>query len=102
MQHDAPATFETERSSTDDFPCNVHLKRVKVAPKLHLLGLGGSVPGYLNGKHHWDGYPYTTDSDMAKDLTKLLDPVFYDESSTLKPEDAVIFMTHCGPHQVGK
>ena len=72
-----------------------------MAPGLHLLGIGGSVPGYMNGQHHWDGYPYAKDENMAKDLNKLLEPVFYDDSSTLKPEDAVIFMTHCGPDQSG-
>ena len=72
-----------------------------MVPGLHLLGIGGSVPGYMNGQHHWDGYPYAKDENMAKDLNKLLEPVFYDDSSTLKPEDAVIFMTHCGPDQSG-
>ena len=99
LQHDAPVTFETENLSTDEFPCNVHLKKVTMAPRLHLLGIGGSVPGYLHGQQHWEGYPYTKDEDMAKDLNKLLGPVFYDDLAALKPEDAVVFMTHCGPEQ---
>ena len=85
----------------DDFPCNIHLKKVTLAPKLHLLGLGGSVPGYRHGQHHWDGFPYTSDEEMAKDLKQLLDPVFYDNSTPLKPDDAVVFMTHVGPDQSG-
>lgn len=99
LQHDSPVAFETENSPADDFPCNVHLKRATIAPGLHLLGLGGSVPGYRNGKHHWDGYPYSSDEEMGKDLNKLLEPVFYSDSSPLKPSDAVIFMTHAGPDQ---
>ena len=57
------------------------------------------MPGYMHGEQHWEGYPYTKDEDMANDLNKLLGPVFYDDLATLKPEDAVVFMTHCGPEQ---
>ena len=56
------------------------------------------MPGYtIDGKHIWDGYPYTSDERMNSDLTKLLDPIFHCNSSPLKPSDAVLFMTHCGP-----
>ena len=101
LQHDSPATFNTEGLSTDEFPCNVHLKRVTIDKGLHLLGIGGSVPGYMHGRHHWDGYPYTKDEEMATDLNQLLSPVFYEEASPLKHDDAVIFMTHVGPDKCG-
>ena len=56
----------------------------------------------MNGQQCWEGYPYSSDEDMSKDLNRLLDPVFYDDSSPLKPDEAIVFMTHVGPDQTGK
>ena len=95
IQHDAISTFKTEES-----PCNVHMKQVCIAPNLHLFGIGGSVPVYKDGKHLWDGFPYRTEEEYAKDITKLLDDGFISESSSLTPQDAVILMTHSGPDKI--
>ena len=73
------------------------MRQVCIAPNLHLFGIGGSIPGYQEGKHLWDGFPYKTEAEYAKDLTKLLDDGFISESSSLTPQDAVILMTHSGP-----
>ncbi|XP_064405330.1 uncharacterized protein LOC135350462 isoform X2 [Halichondria panicea] len=93
--HDAITTFSTEGQDTDTSPCNVHMRRVTIAPNLELLGLGGSVPGFRKGQKVWDGFPYLTDQEYSDDLSQLLDPVF--GTQTLKETDAVIFMTHSGP-----
>ena len=79
-------------------PVNVHLRCVRIAPGLHLVGAGGSVPGYRNGTQCWNSFPYPNDDAFAADLAKVVDPVFMEEG-TLGPTDAVIMMTHNGPDQ---
>ncbi|CAI8056082.1 hypothetical protein GBAR_LOCUS30551 [Geodia barretti] len=83
--------------SNPPFPCNMHMKRTTIAPNLHLLGLGGSVPGYQGGEMIWEGFPYRNYSEMDSDVHKLLDPVFFEDTSCLAANDAVILMTHVGP-----
>ena len=78
------------------------MKRTSIAPHLHILGLGGSVPGYQNGDQIWDGFPYKTYDEMDADLHRLLDPVFFENTSDLSSEDSVIMMTHSGPAESGK
>lgn len=108
LQHDALTTFKTADNSPallpspPSFPCNVHMKETVIAPQLHLLGLGGSIPAYQNGEKIWDGFPYKTYIELNADLHKLLDPVFFDDTSLLGPEDCVILMTHSGPAKSGK
>lgn len=108
LQHDALTTFKTGDNSPalltspPPFPCNIHMKQTAIAPQLRLLGLGGSVPAYQNGEQIWDGFPYKTYTEMHADLHKLLDPVFFDDTSLLGPEDCVILMTHSGPAKSGK
>lgn len=73
-----------------------------VAPGLHILGAGGSIPGFRNGKKYWNSFPYESDEEFAKDLTMILDPFFFPEGSSSSPlgeKDAVILMTHNGPDQ---
>ena len=74
----------------------MHLRKVQIANKLHLLGLGGSVPSFCEGKQHWEGFPYTTDKEFGVELAELLDPVIQDESTPL--EESYIIMTHDGPN----
>ena len=106
IQHDALTNFNVDDSpvlipSPPPCPCNMHLKRTKIAPRLHLLGVGGSVPGFQNGEKIWDGFPYKTYNEMDADLHKLLDPVFFEDTSNLTAEDSVILMTHSGPAESG-
>ena len=107
LQHDAITNYKDAEitpslvPSPPSFPCNMHLKRTSIAPHLHLLALGGSVPGYQGGEHLWDGFPYKTYAEMDADLHKLLDPVFFEDTSDLTPEDCVILMTHSGPAECG-
>ena len=107
LQHDALTNFKVAEGSLTllpsppSFPCNVHMKRTTIAPRLHLLGLGGSVPGYQNNEKIWDGFPYKTCAEMDADLHKLLDPLFFADTSDLIPEDCVILMTHSGPAESG-
>ena len=106
-QHDALTMFKvTEGSpavipSPPPFPCNMHLKRTTIAPNLHLLGIGGSVPGYQAGEMIWEGFPYKDYSEMDADVHKLLDPVFFEDTNSLAANDAVILMTHVGPAESG-
>jgi Icc-related predicted phosphoesterase len=101
--HDALPLFDVSEDSPTlvpsppPFPCNMHLKRAVIAPKLHLLGLGGSVPGYREGKKVWDSFPYKTHAEMDADAHKLLDPVFFEDTSCLSDDDCVVLMTHNGP-----
>ena len=93
-------TYQTDTTNTGTSPCNVHLRQVGVAPNLHLLGAGGSIPGFRHGKQCWGSFPYASDQEFAKDLTRVLDPFFFPEtSSSLGKQDAVILMTHNGPDQ---
>ena len=107
LQHDVLPVFKASEvsptliPSQPSFPCNMHLKRTTIAPSLHLLGLGGSVPGYQGGEMIWEGFPYTNYSEMDADVHKLLDPVFFEDTSCLSANDAVILMTHVGPAESG-
>ncbi|XP_064394727.1 uncharacterized protein LOC135341964 isoform X2 [Halichondria panicea] len=94
--HDVITTYSV--SASMESPVNVHLRCVEIAPALHLVGAGGSVPGYRNGAQCWDSFPYPSDEAFAADLTKILDPVFMEEGA-LSHTDAVILMTHNGPDQ---
>lgn len=49
----------------------------------------------------WEGFPYTNYSEMDADVHKLLDPVFFEDTSCLSANDAVILMTHVGPAESG-
>ena len=99
-QHDAITTFNTEGQDTDTSPINLHMRKVTVAPNLQLLGLGGSVPGFRRGEKIWDGFPYRTDDEYNTDLSKLIQPLL--EGSKFRASDAVILMTHVGPHHSSK
>jgi hypothetical protein len=56
------------------------------------VGLGGSLPAYTDveySKKVWEGYPYQSEEEYAKDIQS----VFYgDELNTSK-----IYLTHMGP-----
>jgi Icc-related predicted phosphoesterase len=101
--HDAITNFKIAEDSPNvipspaTYPCNVHMKRTTIAPHLHLIGIGGSVPGYQKGDKIWDGFPYKLHEEMDADLHKLLDPVFFEDTSDLTAEDCVLLMTHSGP-----
>ena len=107
LQHDVLPVFKVGEDSpplvpsNPPFPCNMHMKRTTIAPNLHLLGLGGSVPGYQGGEMIWEGFPYRNYSEMDSDVHKLLDPVFFEDTSCLAANDAVILMTHVGPAESG-
>ena len=49
----------------------------------------------------WEGFPYRNYSEMDSDVHKLLDPVFFEDTSCLAANDAVILMTHVGPAESG-
>ncbi|XP_019863786.1 PREDICTED: uncharacterized protein LOC100634094 [Amphimedon queenslandica] len=98
--HDPPQSFNeaSPEITIDPIPsCNVHLHTIPVAPGLFLSGLGGSVPGYQDGKQCWDGFPYNNEDDINKDLTQLLEPFLGKDTPLRSPEDQLILMTHCGP-----
>lgn len=75
---------------------NVHMKSVRVAPNLTLLGLGGSVPSFTpEGQQVWEGYPYQSDDKFGEDVRQLLDPVVNSEATP--PKETYLLMTHNGP-----
>ena len=78
------------------------MRIIPIAPCLHLIGHGGSIPGFRGGKQVWDGFPYQSDEAMGEDLQALLDPIFLSELSSVGKEDSVILMTHNGPSESSK
>ena len=78
------------------------MRIVQIAPRLHLVGHGGSIPGFRDGKQVWDGFPYRSDEAMGDDLQALLNPIFLSELSSVGKEDSVILMTHNGPSESSK
>ncbi len=78
------------------FPVNVHSRKLKIAPELYLLGLGGSVPGLQEGKEVLEGFPYSTDAKFGEELSAMLDPVMEGEEET--PGTSYVLMTHTGPN----
>lgn len=97
MQHDTMSHFEITSSLPEniEFPFNVHSRKIQIAPHLSLLGLGGSVPSFCNGKELWEGFPYSTDEKFGEELSGLLDPVI--EQKGISPGESYIIMTHVGP-----
>lgn len=73
----------------------MHCRKVKVAPHLYMLGIGGSTPAYQNNELLWEGFPYKTDAEFGKDLEGFLDPILEEEMVSLS--DSYIFMSHVGP-----
>uniref|UniRef100_A0A7S1C9Z9 Calcineurin-like phosphoesterase domain-containing protein n=1 Tax=Bicosoecida sp. CB-2014 TaxID=1486930 RepID=A0A7S1C9Z9_9STRA len=52
---------------------SAHNRAVRIAPGLSVVGFGGSVPAYQDGKQRWLGFPYTEDH-MRAGLGALLRP----------------------------
>lgn len=44
---------------------NIHRKKVVLNSTLSVYGLGGSIPGYLKGKHEFHGFPYIEPDDIV-------------------------------------
>ena len=72
---------------------NLHFGCYELSPGLWIAGLGGSVPGQLDGSSYDTvGYPFTT-CDMNNELTEIF---------RLIPENAqVIIILHCPPNHIG-
>lgn len=102
MQHDTMSHYEISPSLPDsiEYPLNVHTRRVKLAPSLFLVGVGGSVPSFVEGKELWEGYPYSSDKQFGEVLSAVLDPVL--EQEDLPRGDSYIIMTHDGPNKCSK
>lgn len=102
IQHDTLSYYETpsEAEDTTSFPLNVQSRKVQIAPKLYLFGLGGSVPSFQDGKKLWDGFPYTSDENFGETVAKLLDPILEEDAPS--SGDSYIFMTHNGPNKSSK
>ena len=79
---------------------NVHSRKVEIAPGLALLGVGGSVPSFKDGKLFWEGFPYSSDKLFGEAVAKLLDPIIEDENTP--PGESYILMTHNGPNKSSK
>ena len=69
-------------------------------PGLHLLGYGGSIPGFAEGKQVWQSFPFDSDKQFGEGLKSLLDPVV--EQEDVPATDSYIFMTHNGPSNSSK
>ena len=57
------------------------------------------MPGYVDGKQIWEGFPYQSNEAMEEDLHKLLDPIFFTSTDQPEPGSGVVLMTHCGPRE---
>lgn len=68
---------------------NINNKVISIENNLHIIGFGGSIPAYREGKMQFPGYPYNTDEELNNDLIKL------EEYMNLEGE--YIFCSHCGP-----
>jgi len=64
-----------------------------------VIGLGGSVPSFQDGKELWEGFPFNSDAEFGKDLGKLLDPILDLEGTD--GAESYILMTHNGPNRAG-
>ena len=99
MQHDSINTYSPESQPAR----NLHMRSARLADCLLVVGVGGSVPGYLeaDGSQVWAGFPYSSDESYGEDLSKVLDPMFglHGSNTQLQQQDAVILMTHVGPHK---
>ncbi|GAM24016.1 hypothetical protein SAMD00019534_071910 [Acytostelium subglobosum LB1] len=87
-----------ERPQLTTFSTNVHKRCIRLAPDLVLMGLGGSLPGYRDGKQHWVGYPYQTDEQLSVDLHVTYKEAQSGADPILKDTDSILLMTHVGPH----
>lgn len=97
--HDSINTYSPESQPAR----NLHMRSARLADCLLVVGVGGSVPGYLeaDGSQVWAGFPYSSDESYGEDLSKVLDPMFglHGSNTQLQQQDAVILMTHVGPHK---
>ena len=48
-----PKAFDIDSRTAP--PCSVQCRSLLIAPSLYVAGFGGSVPGYKDGKHYFDG-----------------------------------------------
>lgn len=106
FQHDTLSYYKASpQPDGTNFPINVHSHKLQIAPNLHLLGLGGSVPSFQEGRLLWEGFPFDTDEKFGEALAGLLDPVLQEEVGTESSpgdRDSYIIMTHNGPNNSSK
>ena len=92
--HDSPTLFTNDSFSLTPYSTNIHLKNYMIAEDLQIVGLGGSLPGYIANQDGimiqvWESYPYDEKSFEA-DLNPLI-------KKFCKKELQTILVTHNGP-----
>jgi len=92
--HDATSLFSDQPPQLTQYSTNLHQKNLVIGDGLQLLGLGGSLPGYIfdtEGKKTelWKAYPYDEvnfEADMMPMLQKYT-----------SPDLETLLLTHNGP-----
>jgi predicted MPP superfamily phosphohydrolase len=92
--HDPITTFDDKAPEMTSQSINLHKQCIQLAPNLRLIGFGGSIPGFQNEKKTWDGFPFPTEYDFAKEFMPFVEQLPDFTGST-------IFMTHIGPEKLG-
>ncbi|XP_065840649.1 uncharacterized protein [Oscarella lobularis] len=99
--HDPITTFDLNASPMTSTSMNLHRKCMRLAGNLCIIGFGGSIPAFKDSKLHWEGFPFETEEDLAKELDPLLQfkplPSGSNRLDAIEEGDSVILMTHFGP-----
>ncbi|KAJ5076716.1 metallophosphoesterase [Anaeramoeba ignava] len=77
---------------------NIHGKVEKIAPKLFIAGIGGSVDAYDKSGLLWNGFPYKDEQKLKSDLENLEKLI---EENSDGFDTQVIILSHTGPFGVG-
>ena len=75
---------------------NIHKEVYNLAKGLNVFGFGGSLPAYFKEdfkEKTWEGFPYSSDEALAKDLLEGLQR----KSKELEGSQTIL-MTHVGPN----
>jgi len=90
--HDSPKLFNNEYPLGTGV--NMHLRSYDLDSDLVLVGFGGSVPAYHQGKQIWEGFPYKTEDEFKSEFDKVTNLI-----EGLEHHKSVLLMTHNGPSE---
>lgn len=74
---------------------NIHKKVIQLNDNLYIAGFGGSIPGYINNKEIWEGYPYKNENEFKKEFNILTNKML-NKKKEINNIQYILF-THCGP-----
>ncbi|KYQ93708.1 hypothetical protein DLAC_05095 [Tieghemostelium lacteum] len=95
--HDAKTTLLNDvKPKLTSFSENIHKQCFRIHNDIVMVGLGGSLPGYQDGKERWVGYPYQSEDQVEKDLKSTVQAG--KDSGLIKETDKILLFTHMGPY----